>query len=178
MEEDIRTGLGMVHVITGDGKGKTTSALGMSLRGVGRGLRVCIVQFMKGYDYGEIIAAGTIENLDIKQFGRAEFVNKNMPENVDVQEAVNALKYARDVLQSGKYDILILDEVNVAIDFNLIELDSVIELVKERPENMELVLTGRNAPKELIEVADYVSEVREVKHPFQKGVQARKGIEF
>jgi cob(I)alamin adenosyltransferase len=178
MDESVKNCLGLVHILTGDGRGKTTSALGMALRAVGRGLSVCMVQFMKGFEYGEIIAAEGIENLDIKQFGRAEFVSKDNPEKLDIEEAAKALEYAKDVISSGKCDIVILDEINVALDYNLIGLEDVLSLVRNKPKRMELVLTGRNAAEELVELSDYVSEVREVKHPYRKGIKARKGVEF
>jgi cob(I)alamin adenosyltransferase len=177
VKEEEKACLGMIHVITGDGKGKTTAALGIGMRAVGRGLKVCMVQFMKGYEYGEIAAAKELEGFDIFQFGRAEFVNKENPEQVDIQEAVKALEHAKKVVSSGKYDIVILDEVNVALDFKLIGLEDVLGLAKGKPKNIELVLTGRNAGQELVELADYVSEVREIKHPYRKGIGARKGIE-
>ncbi len=178
MNEEEKACLGMIHVITGDGKGKTTAALGIGMRAVGRGLKVCMIQFMKGYEYGEIAAAKGLGGFDIVQFGRAEFVNKDNPEEVDIKEAVKALERAKEAVNSGKYDIVILDEVNVALDFGLIGLDSVLGLVRGKPKNLELVLTGRNAGQELVDLADYVSEVREIKHPYRKGIGARKGIEF
>jgi cob(I)alamin adenosyltransferase len=167
----------MIHVITGDGKGKTTAALGIGMRAAGRGLKVCMVQFMKGYEYGELAAAKELEGFDIVQFGRAEFVNKEDPEQVDIQEAVKALERAKEAVNSEKYDIVILDEVNVALDYRLIALEDVLGLVRGKPKNMELVLTGRKANPELVELADYVSEVKEIKHPYRKGIGARKGIE-
>jgi cob(I)alamin adenosyltransferase len=173
-----KNALGLVHVITGDGKGKTTAAFGLALRAVGRGLSVCIVQFMKGFEYGEVLAAQRIENLEIKQFGRAEFVNKEKPEQIDIDYAKDALQYGKEVINSGKYDVVILDEINVALDFKLVAIDDVVTLVKEKPKILELVLTGRNAPEPLIELGDYVSEIKDIKHPYQKGVKGRKGIEF
>ena len=178
MEEELKADLGLVHVITGDGRGKTTSAMGLALRAIGRGLKVCLIQFMKGFEYGEIIAAEGIGNLETKQFGRAEFVNKDSPEKVDIEQAAHALDHAKGVVNRGECDLAILDEVNVAIDFKLIRLEDVVKLVKEKPKNVELVLTGRNAPQELIELADYVSEIRDIKHPYKKGLEARKGIEY
>lgn len=177
MNEEEKACLGMIHIISGDGKGKTTAALGIGMRAVGRGLKVCMVQFMKGFEYGEISAAKQLEGFDIFQFGRAEFVNKENPEQVDIQEAVKALEHAKEAVGSGEYDIVILDEINVALDFKLISLEDVLGLVKGKPKNMELVLTGRNASQELVDLADYVSDVREIKHPYRKGIGARKGIE-
>ena len=170
--------LGLVHVLTGDGRGKTTSAFGLALRAAGRGLKVCIVQFMKGFEYGEVLAARGIRGIEVRQFGRAEFVNRQAPEKVDIEEAGRALAFSRDAVGSGRFDLVVLDEINVALDFKLVRLEDVVGLVKGRPEGVELVLTGRNAPKELVELADYVSEVRELKHPYGKGLPGRKGIEF
>lgn len=178
MDEDIKTGLGMVHVITGEGRGKTTAALGLALRAIGRGLKAYIIQFMKGFEYGEVLAAKKLESLEVKQFGRAEFVSKKKPEKIDIVYAVEALKHARKVTNSEEYDIVVLDEINVALDFKLVEIDEVVKLIKEKPINVELVLTGRNAPKELIELADYVSDVKDIKHPYKEGVKARKGIDY
>lgn len=178
MEEDVKTGLGMVHILTGEGRGKTTAALGLALRAVGRGLKVHIIQFMKGFEYGEVLAAEKIENLEVKQFGRAEFVSKKKPEKIDIVYAVDALKHARKVTNSEEYDVVVLDEINVALDFKLVELDEVVKLIKEKPKNVELVLTGRNAPEALIELADYVSDIKDVKHPYKEGVKARKGIDY
>lgn len=167
---------GLIHIYTGNGKGKTTSALGLSLRAVGRGMKVCIIQFMKGYEYGETKIK--IKNLKIFQFGRAGFVDKKNPSKEDVELAKEGYEFAKKVIKSKKYDLVILDEINVAIEFKLIKLEDVLELIKNKPKNLELILTGRYAKKELISIADYVSDINEIKHPYQKGIKARKGIEF
>jgi cob(I)alamin adenosyltransferase len=169
---------GYIQVYTGNGKGKTTAALGLGLRASGDGLNVFMLQFMKGRRYSEIDAIDKIENFTIVQHGRDEFVSKKDPEQVDVDLARGGFEKAKEVLLSGIYDVVILDELNVAVDFGLIPLGEALNLIKSKPEHVELVLTGRGAPEEFIELADLVTEMREIKHFYEKGVEARKGIEF
>jgi cob(I)alamin adenosyltransferase len=170
--------LGLVHVYTGPGKGKTTAALGLGLRAIGKGFKVYMIQFMKGdIEYGEITAARNLENFIIEQFGRPDFVNRENPDKIDIDFAQKAVKRAYEILTSNEYDILILDEINVALDWKLVRLDQVIELIKSKPKNLELILTGRYAHPKIIELADLVTEMQEVKHPFNRGILARDGIE-
>ena len=170
---------GLVQVYTGNGKGKTTSALGLALRAAGQGVHVYIVQFMKGWPhYGELTALQHQPNITLRQFGRAEFVDRHSPDPIDVRMAREALAHARDVVQAGAHSLVILDEVNVALDWGLIELDDVLDLIARRPQHVELVLTGRGAPPQLSAVADLVTEMREIKHPYQKGVVSRRGIDY
>lgn len=170
---------GMVQVYTGDGKGKTTAALGLALRASGQGLKVYVVQFMKGWPfYGELETVKHLPNVTLRQFGRPDFVNKQNPDPIDVHMAQEALAYARQVVLAGQHDLVILDEINVALDFGLIKLADVLDLLEKRPPQVELVLTGRNAPAALIATADLVTEMLQIKHPFTDGVEARKGIEF
>lgn len=170
---------GLVQVYTGEGKGKTTAALGLALRAVGQGLRVYIVQFMKGWpDYGELNALKFLPGVTLVQFGRAEFVNREHPDPKDIQEAQAALAHASEVVLAGQHDIVILDEINVALDFGLIPLSGVLALLDAKPVHVELVLTGRNAPPELLDRADLVTEMRSLKHPYDKGIAGRKGIEY
>jgi len=170
---------GFVQVYTGEGKGKTTAALGLAMRAAGHGLRVYILQFMKGWpNYGEVKSVGGHPQITLRQFGRSDFVDPEKPEPEDVEMAQEALREARGVLTSGSYDLVILDEVNVALKYGLIELRDVLALIEEKPEHVELVLTGRYAPPEIIERADLVTEMREVKHPYKNGVKGRKGIEY
>ena len=176
---------GLVQVYTGSGKGKTTAALGLALRAVGQGLRVCIVQFMKPTDFetGEKIAAQRLEPaLQIKQFGNSSVWGKGRPKEgitSDMKQAArNALDFAINNADQGHYDIMVLDEINVALNQDLLKLDDVLAFVKGKPENIELILTGREAPQQLIEAADLVTEMREIKHPYQSGIKARKGIEY
>lgn len=175
----MNTNLGLVHVYTGDGKGKTTAALGLALRAVGHGLKVYMIQFMKGnINYGELTASKQIQNLTIKQFGRAEFVSKKNPKAIDISLAEEALSHAKEVLGNKKHDVVILDEINVAIEWKLISLNDVIRLLQQRPKNVELILTGRYARPKIIAIADLVTEMKEIKHPYQKGIEARKGIDY
>jgi cob(I)alamin adenosyltransferase len=170
---------GLVQVYTGNGKGKSSAAFGLALRAIGRGLRVYIIQFIKGgFDYGELYVVDRLPNLTLKAFGRGKFVTEKPPGKVDLELAEEALALAEKVVKSGEYDIVILDEINVALNLNLIKIGKVIELIRNKPKHVELVLTGRYAPDEIIEAADLVTEMREVKHPYNKGFQARKGIEY
>ena len=169
---------GLVQVYTGAGKGKTSAAFGLALRAIGRGLKVYVVQFIKGgFDYGELYVIDRLPNLTLKAFGRGKFVVAKPPEREDVELAEEALRLAEEVVSSGEYDVVVLDEVNVALSLKLISLDDVLRLVKTKPKHVELVLTGRSAPDEITEAADLVTEMREVKHPFSRGFPARKGIE-
>lgn len=170
---------GTVQVYTGDGKGKTTAALGLALRAWGHGARVLVIQFMKGrIDYGELAAARRLPGFDIEQYGRETFVDRDEPAAEDVALAREALARARQVVAENAYDLVVLDEVNVAVDYGLVETKEILDLVAARPPEMELVLTGRGAPAAFVEAADLVSEVREIKHHYREGVAARKGIEF
>lgn len=169
---------GFVHVYTGNGKGKTTAAIGLGIRAIGAGLKVIMIQFMKGRQYSELETLAQIKNFTVMQFGRDEFVSKDNPEQIDIDLAYKGLAYAKDIIKNGEYDLVILDEINVAVDFHLIPLKEVILLVANKPEPLELVLTGRYASPELIQHADLVSEILEIKHPFQKGVVSRKGIDW
>jgi cob(I)alamin adenosyltransferase len=170
---------GLVQVYTGNGKGKSSAAFGLALRAIGRGLRVYIIQFIKGgFDYGELYVVEKLPNLTLKAFGRGKFVTEKPPGKVDLELAEEALALAEKVVKSGEYDIVVLDEINVALNLNLIKIGKVAELIKNKPKHVELVLTGRYAPDEIVEAADLVTEMREVKHPYNKGFQARKGIEY
>ena len=170
---------GLIQVYTGNGKGKTSAAFGLALRALGRGLNVYIIQFIKGgFDYGELYIVDKLPNLTLKAFGRGRFITEKPPKKEDVNLAEEALALAEEVVRNGEYDIVILDEINVALNLRLISLEKILELINNKPEHVELVLTGRYAPPEIIETADLVTEMIEVKHPFSKGYQARKGIEY
>ncbi|MEE9910384.1 MAG: cob(I)yrinic acid a,c-diamide adenosyltransferase [Deltaproteobacteria bacterium] len=170
---------GLVIVITGNGKGKTTSAFGQALRAVGQGLKVFIVQFMKGRDYGEFVAAEKyLPRLTILRTGLDSFVMRDNPAPVDIELARQGFELAKKAIASGKYDMVILDEINVAVDFKLIPQEDVIALIKNKPAALDLILTGRYAPKAVIKLADTVSEVREIKHHYAAGIKDRAGIEY
>ncbi|MDH7485202.1 MAG: cob(I)yrinic acid a,c-diamide adenosyltransferase [Anaerolineae bacterium] len=170
---------GLIQVYTGDGKGKTTAALGLALRAAGHGLRVYIIQFMKGWPhYGELTSLQHLPNITLRQFGRPEFVDRDNPDPEDIRMAQEALEHARQIVASGDYDVVILDEVNVAVDYDLIRLDDVLALMEGKPEHVELVLTGRSAHTELFKRADLVTEMLAIKHPYNSGVMGRKGIEY
>ena len=170
---------GLVQVYTGDGKGKTSAAFGLALRAIGRGLRVYVIQFIKGgFDYGELHIMHELPNFELKAFGRGKFITEMPPTDEDVKLAKEALELAKEVVNSDEYDVVILDEVNVAINLKLVDVNEVVDLIRGKPEHVELVLTGRNALPEIIEVADLVTEMKEIKHPYTKGIPPRKGIEY
>jgi len=169
---------GYIHVYTGSGKGKTTAALGLGLRAAGAGFNVYMIQFMKGRRYSELDAVENIKNFTIVQHGRDEFVSKENPEQIDIDLALKGFKHAQEILKKGKYDMVILDEINVAVDYNLISLEDVLQLIEEKPEKLELILTGRYVHPELVKISDLVTEMLEIKHPYQQGVMARKGVDF
>ena len=170
---------GLIQVYTGDGKGKTTCALGLALRAVGQGLKVLMLQFLKGRDTGEARAATRLApDLTLRSFGRPALVNLKSPAPEDLDLARQALELAKEVIQAGKHDLVILDEINVALAYGLIPLEEVLEMLQTRPGWVEVVLTGRQAPPEIIELADLVTEMRPLKHYYTAGVQARRGIEW
>ena len=170
---------GLVQVFTGNGKGKTSAALGSVLRALGHDLKVYIVFFMKGkYPYGEFDTLPRLSNVDIASFGLRCLTDRNNINPEEIEEAKLALSAAREAMLSGKYDMVVLDEVNVAVYFKLIGLEDVISLIKERPPNVELILTGRYADAKVIDLADLATEMVKLKHPYDKGIKARKGIEY
>lgn len=170
---------GLVMVITGNGKGKTTAAFGQALRAIGQGYKVLIVQFMKGRDYGEFVAAVKyLPRLSIRRFGLDSFVMRDNPAPVDIELARQGLEFAKKAIASGGYNMVILDEINVAVDFKLISAADVVNLIKNKPPAMDLILTGRYAAEEIIKLADTVSEVKEIRHHYQAGIKERAGIEY
>ena len=166
-----------VQIYTGDGKGKTTAALGLSIRAAGHGMKTYIGQFMKGQGYGERTALRDHPCITLKQFGDVKCIRREEVTQKHIEQANKGLTMAYNAMISGEYDVVILDEVNVAIWFGLLSVQQVLDFLNQRPENVEVILTGRRAPKELIEYADLVSEIKEVKHYYHQGVLARKGIE-
>ncbi|MFW9777959.1 MAG: cob(I)yrinic acid a,c-diamide adenosyltransferase [Candidatus Heimdallarchaeota archaeon] len=171
--------LGYTHVVTGDGKGKTTSALGMALRAAGHGFKVLIIQWLKkGWNYGELRALTAIPQITLVQYGRPEFIDRKNPKEIDITEAQAALIRARTAVEKEDWDVLILDEINVALDFGLISKTEVIKLIKQKPKKLEIILTGRNAPRSIVALADYHTEIQSHKHPYQREVLARRGVEY
>lgn len=170
---------GYIQVYTGNGKGKTTAAIGLAVRAAGHKEKTFIGQFLKGQDYGELHAVKNLSPLiTIEQFGRKGFyhVTKD-PDEEDIQSAKNGLDKCEKAMLSGKYRIIILDEINVTIYFNLLSEKDIHSFLDKKPKDVELVLTGRYAPDSFIKRADLVTEMKEVKHYYEKGIQARKGIE-
>ena len=177
-EHEHRPVPGQIHVYTGNGKGKTTAALGLALRAAGQGRKVWVVQFMKGKtNYGELRSAKKI-GIVIRQFGRPDFVDKKNPDPLDFRGAQQALSFAHGLMKGKRCDLLVLDELNVALDFKLVSLKQALTLIAEKPEGLELVITGRYAPRALLRRADLVTEMKEVKHYYKKGIAARQGIEY
>lgn len=191
--------LGLVHVYTGKGKGKTSMALGLALRAVGHNLSIYIIQFMKSGDSGEIFAINKhLPNIKLVQFGKNaiadkqlqihEFGNPHIPKDLgnykflsdeeEKEPARRALEHAFNIATARTHDILILDEINYALSKKLISVEEILELIKTKNKNTELILTGRNAPPEIVEIADYVTELNEISHPYQKNIMARQGIDY
>lgn len=167
----------MIQVYTGCGKGKTTAALGLALRAAGAGLKVYIGQFIKGELYSELKALKKIRNIKVEQFGRGCFIKRKVSE-IDRELAKSGLEKIKVIIRKKKFNLIILDELNTALHLNLISLKEIVDLIKKAPKNIELVLTGRYAKSDIIRLADLVSEIKEIKHYYKKGVKARRGIEF
>jgi cob(I)alamin adenosyltransferase len=174
-----RLGRGYVQVYTGEGKGKTTAALGLALRAAGHGLKVEIFQFMKGkIDYGELEGARMLSpNVTIHQLGREVFVDRKEPDEEDRRMARHGWELAKESIRKKSADIIVLDEINCAVDYGLIPLAELLEIVRSKPYDLELILTGRSAPPEIVEAADLVTEMLQIKHYYYEGVEAREGIE-
>lgn len=169
---------GKIHLYTGNGKGKTSAALGLALRATGHKRKVYIAQFVKGMHYGELdIINNRIPEIELHQFGRDCFINRE-PAKEDIDAARNGLQKTAEALISSNYDVYILDEVCIAIYYNLFTINELLETLDMRNKKCEIVLTGRYAPKELYDIADLVTEMIEIKHYYNNGVVARKGIEF
>ncbi len=167
-----------IQIYTGNGKGKTTAALGLALRAVGAGKKVLLIQFLKDSQSSEIKAIKKIKNFEVKSFGKKGFVNKSNLTRNDFNLAQQGFIFFRKAIESKKYDLIILDEINVAVNFGLVKVDDLVNLLKRIPLKIEVILTGRRALKRLIQIADLVSEIKEIKHYLKKGIKARKGIEY
>lgn len=192
--------LGLVQVYTGDGKGKTTSSLGLSLRAIGQGYKIYMIQFLKSGDTGELFSVKKyIPNMTIVQFGKEAITDKQLkmfefdgqgdleetggsynflPDDAEREPARRALEHAFNIINSGDYNMVVLDEINCAMHKGLIKVEEVLKLIDKKPEHVELILTGRDAPHQIIERADLVSEIIMRKHPWDKGIDARRGIEY
>lgn len=171
--------LGLIQVYTGNGKGKTTAALGLALRAAGSGLKTFIGQFMKGSHYGELKALEQLESLiTVEQFGDRDHARRGEVSLEHITQAQAGLKRIEKVLHGGEFDIVVMDEVNTACFFGQLQVSEVLGVLQNRPPNVEIVLTGRYAPAEFIELADLVTEMVQVRHPYQHGLLARQGIEF
>ena len=170
------TSKGLVQVYTGDGKGKTTAALGQALRAAGQGMKVIIIQFLKGERGGEHLFAEKYGAFEIRQFSQGNIFAKK--DEQLREEALAALKFAEETIKGGKYDMVVLDEVFIAHWRGFISPQQILDLIRDKPRHVELVLTGRKAPQEVIKEADLVSEVLMIKHPFNEGVKQRRGIEY
>ena len=170
---------GLVQIFTGDGKGKTSAAIGVVIRALGHGLKVYIAFFMKGdYPYGERTILSQLPNVTMESFGTRGFVDPKKVKPKEKGQAKLGLAAARKAMLSGNYDLVVLDEINLAVAWNLLELDEVVSLINEKPEGVELILTGRRADSKLVKSADLVTEMLKIKHPYDKGVVAREGIEY
>jgi cob(I)alamin adenosyltransferase len=170
---------GFVQIYTGNGKGKSTAAIGQAVRAAGFGLKTYIAQFMKEYPYNELISLKHLKEwITIEQFCGDEFVyKKELPGKEELEKAKKGLETAKEKMLSGKYDLIILDEALVATYFKLIKTEELIEFIKQKPGNIELILTGRYCPEELFDLADLITEMKEIKHYYNKGITSRKGIE-
>ena len=166
----------MIQVYTGCGKGKTTAAIGLAVRAAGAGLNVYIAQFTKGRKCSELKSLKRLKNIKVEQFGACHFIRKITPK--DITHAQRGLAAVKKIIRAKNHDVIILDEINVALELGLIAIKDVVEIMKKIPSQTELVLTGRNAPDEVLHYADLISEINEVKHYFKIGIKARKGIEF
>lgn len=182
MDKESVTHDGMVIVYTGNGKGKTTASLGVALRAIGHGFRVCMVQFIKGeWHYGELNSIKRLEpdlELIVAGKGFIGIIDDDHAFEEHVKAANTALNIVNQKISLGTFDIIILDEINYAINLGVVKLEDVINIVKNRPKNVSLILTGNHAREEIISLADLVTEMKEIKHPYKKGIKAKKGIDF
>lgn len=170
---------GLIQVYTGDGKGKTTCALGLALRAVGQGFKVFMIQFLKTDKTGEAEAARRLSSdFTIQSFGTPGFPRLTDPDPETLEAVLKAFNLARQVILAGDHDLVILDEVNLSLTYGLVPLTEMLEVLRQRPGHVEVVLTGRAAPPELVGIADLVTEMRPVKHYFEAGIKARRGIEW
>ncbi|MBE7707003.1 MAG: cob(I)yrinic acid a,c-diamide adenosyltransferase [Cyanobacteria bacterium SIG30] len=172
---------GYIQIYTGDGKGKTTASLGLAFRALGHGWKVLIIQFTKGdkgTTYGEIASSGRFANLEVRQYGLDRVVYSHNMNMDDYKECKKGWEYAKQAIQSGEYGLIILDEINICLDMGMLKVSDVKNTLINKPKNLEIVLTGRRAPQELVALAHLVTEMQPIKHYFDVGVMARRGIEY
>lgn len=173
---------GLVIVYTGKGKGKTTAALGMALRAIGHNYKICMIQFIKGsWHYGEMSSSKRLEpEFELTAVGKGfvGILDDKTPKEIHQKIAKEAIEIAKEKILSEKYNIIILDEINYAVNLGLVELNDVLDLIKNKPQSVTLVLTGNHVKQEIVDTADLVTEMKEIKHPFQRGIRAKKGIDF
>ena len=171
---------GLVTIFTGDGRGKTTAAIGTALRAAGHGLRVLVIMFMKGPDFvrGEVVAMETVANITVRSFGATGWVEPGCDHTTHQLEATKALGFAAESVAAGCYDLMVLDEVISAVTLKVLRLEDVLKFVRTKPSTLELILTGRGATNELIGLADLVTEMKNIKHPYEHGVAARAGVDY
>ncbi len=173
---------GLVIVYTGKGKGKTTAALGMALRAIGHDHKICMIQFIKGsWHYGEMSSSKRLEpEFELTAVGKGfvGILDDKTPKEIHEKIAQEAIQISREKILSEKYDIIILDEINYAVNLGLVEMQQVLDLIKNKPQKVSLVLTGNHVKREIIDAADLVTEMKEIKHPFQRGIRAKKGIDY
>ena len=178
MEKDA----GLVVVYTGKGKGKTTAALGMALRAIGHNYKICMIQFIKGsWHYGEMSSSKRLEpEFELTAIGKGfvGIIDDKTPKEVHQKIAKEAIEIAKEKIISEKYDIVILDEINYAVNLGLVDVKQVLDLIKIKPQKVTLVLTGNHVKQEVVDAADLVTEMKEIKHPFQRGIRAKKGVDF
>lgn len=171
----------LVEVYTGDGRGKTTAAMGLVLRAVGHGLHCCIIQFLKSIEhlhYGEQRAYEYLPNVEMEQYGRPGWTEPDKLSQEDRELARRGFERAKEVVMGGEYDLVVLDELNTTVSMNLIPLEDVLGLIEEKPDSVEVVLTGRGAAPEVVEAADLVTEMRMIKHPYEQGIYSREGFDY
>lgn len=175
-----RLGKGLVSIVTGNGKGKTTSAIGSIVRASGHGLQVYVIFFAKGgnFKHGEFQVLNNIPNVTMASYGQRGWLTEGDPKPEHKEKAQQAFAAVREAMLSGKYDLVVMDEINIAISGGLIDLEDVVKLIEDKPAQVELILTGRNANPKLVRLADLVSEILMIKHPFNEGIKARKGIDY
>jgi len=169
---------GLIHLYMGKGKGKTTASLGLALRAAGAGLKVSIIQFLKGTPSNEFKSIEKIPQISITHFGRNKFLTKNNHDPIDEKLANDGLDYAKKIINEQKINLLILDEITIAVAFHLLKKEDVIQLLKQKPKELTIVLTGRMADEDFISISDLVTDLKEIKHPFQQGIKPQPGIDY